>query len=803
MYETFTDRARKVMQLANQEAQRLNHEYIGTEHILLGLVKEGSGTAANVLKNRNIDLRKIQIEIEKIVQSGPDAVMTGKLPHTPRAKKVIEYSIEEARNLNHNFVGTEHLLLGLLREEEGVAAQVLKYLALKFDDAREEVLNLVGHMSDASVGRSVIRKTSALDTFGRDLTELARHGQLDPTIGRVNEIEAAIQVLCRLSRNNPIFLAEAGVPTLPIVEFVAQLIADGSVPAPLSGRRLVSLDVGLMTSRERKRVSFTDRIAAVINEIRRGKPRAILFLDALQYWFRRKAFSAVLKGSLRSGEIQVLAATTPGRWARMLKREPELEQIFRPVVVPPLSPRDCVELLRAMHDRYEAHHHVLIRDEALDAAVSLADRHIMGCLPEKALDIIDEACARAQLRTPSRRPDRADMEAQIEKLNQEKEAAVAEQDFDKADKVKKKIEVLEREWRERASKVGQIVDENAISEVVSKKTGMPVTAPDREEALRLLRMADRLEKEVIGQAQAIDTVVKAIRRRRAGLGDLDRPIASFIFVGPSGVGKTLLATRLAEAIFGGEEAVMRVEMSEYEDEQSAGRFLETLEGRDRQDDQSVAIHCGNSPGVILLENIERAHPRTRSVLLTIMEKGKLRSRAWPDFRNSVLIMTTAFGAEAVTKGNFAFGKKEDDIDEHKTYARIREAVAASLGSTFAPGFLAPIDEVVVFRSLTNADMKRIFDIESAKLAGRLKEMKLNIVFTEEAMEFFIERALNQDFGARALRRAFVEYLETPLADELLKGAHLGRDTVNVRKRETIAGQATIALEFSNSTDQPI
>src|SRR6202050_5645874 len=597
MYERFTDRARKVMQLANQEAQRFNHEYIGTEHILLGLVKEGTGVAANVLKNLDIDLRKIRLEVEKIVQSGPDMVTMGKLPQTPRAKKVIEYSIEEARNLNHNYVGTEHLLLGLLREQEGVAAQVLINLGLKLEDVREEVLNLLGHNMDsgessggcggggertASKGKS---KTPALDSFGRDLTELARQGKLDPVIGRQNEIERVIQVLSRRTKNNPVLLGEAGVGKTAIVEGLAQMIVDGNVPELLRDRRIVVLDLAMMVAGTKYRGQFEERIKAVMNEVRRAK-NTILFIDELHTLVGAGGAegaidaSNVLKPALARGEIQCIGATTLDEYRKYIEKDGALERRFQQIMVNPPSKDETVEILKGLRDRYEAHHRVQIKDEALNAAVELSDRYISGrCLPDKAIDVIDEAGARVRLKAMTRPPDLKELDAQIEQLNQEKESAVAEQDFEKAaalrdqaDKLKKKKENITREWREKSKEIDGVVDEEVIAEVVSKMTGVPLKRLQHNETQRLLSMEDELHKAVVSQHEAIQAIAKAVRKSRAGLKDPKRPIGSFIFAGPTGVGKTLLAKRLAAFMFGDENNLATLDMREYGEKHNVSRL---------------------------------------------------------------------------------------------------------------------------------------------------------------------------------------------------------------------------------------
>ena len=569
MYERFTDRARKVMQLANQEAQRFNHEYIGTEHILLGLVKEGSGVAANVLKNLDVDLRKIRLEVEKLVQSGPEMVTMGKLPQTPRAKKVIEYSMEEARNLNHNYVGTEHILLGLLREQEGVAAQVLMNLGLKLDEVREEVLNLLGHGlegvesgersgreggSSESSGKGSKSKTPALDSFGRDLTELAKKNELDPVIGRAGEIERAIQVLCRRTKNNPVLLGEAGVGKTAIVEGFAQRVISGDVPELLADKRIVVLDLAMMVAGTKYRGQFEERIKAVMNEVRRAK-NTILFIDELHTLVgaggAEGAIDAanVLKPALARGEIQCIGATTLDEYRKYIEKDSALARRFQEIMVEPTAKDETIAILKGLRERYEEHHRVQITDDALVAAVEMSDRYITArCLPDKAIDVIDEAGARVRLKTMTRPPDLKEIDEEIERLNKEKDDAVADQDFEKAaslrdsaDKLRKKKETITEEWREKSRETDGVVDEDVIAEVVSKMTGIPLTRLSTEDSLRLMQMEEELHKRIVSQEQAVTAVAKAVRRSRSGLKDPKRPTGCFVFAGPTGVGKTLLA----------------------------------------------------------------------------------------------------------------------------------------------------------------------------------------------------------------------------------------------------------------------
>jgi ATP-dependent Clp protease ATP-binding subunit ClpC len=824
MYERFTDRARKVMQLANQEAQRFNHEYIGTEHILLGLVKEGSGVAANVLKNLDIDLRKIRLEVEKIVQSGPDMVTMGKLPQTPRAKKVIEYSIEEARNLNHNYVGTEHLLLGLLREQEGVAAQVLMNLGLKLEDVREEVLNLLGHNMDpnegssgggertASKGKS---KTPALDSFGRDLTELARQGKLDPVIGRQNEIERVIQVLSRRTKNNPVLLGEAGVGKTAIVEGLAQLVVDSNVPELLRDRRIVVLDLAMMVAGTKYRGQFEERIKAVMNEVRRAK-NTILFIDELHTLVGAGGAegaidaSNVLKPALARGEIQCIGATTLDEYRKYIEKDGALERRFQQIIVNPPSKEETVEILRGLRDRYEAHHRVQIKDEALDASVELSDRYISGrCLPDKAIDVIDEAGARVRLKAMTRPPDLKELDAQIEQLNQEKETAVAEQDFEKAahlrdqaDKLKKKKETITKEWREKSKEIDGIVDEEVIAEVVSKMTGVPLKRLESDETARLLKMEEELHKQVVSQHEAICAIAKAVRKSRAGLKDPKRPIGSFIFAGPTGVGKTLLAKRLAHFMFGDENALVQIDMSEYMEKHNVSRLIGAPPGYvGYEEGGQLTEKIRRRPySVVLLDEIEKAHPDVWNMLLQIMEEGRLTDNVGRtiDFKNTILIMTTNIGAAEITgKTGFGFGKK----DEQSTYEKMKETLKVAMESTFRPEFLNRVDDIIVFRSLTKPDMKNIIDIELAKVIKRLKEKNLKLVMTEEAKDTLIDKGYNQEFGARPLRRAIEHLLEDPLSEELLKGAFAGKDTITVRVQE-VEGEKKLYFDATSATPSP-
>jgi ATP-dependent Clp protease ATP-binding subunit ClpC len=821
MYERFTDRARKVMQLANQEAQRFNHEYIGTEHVLLGLVKEGSGVAANVLKNLDVDLRRIRNEVEKIVQSGPDMVTMGKLPQTPRAKKVIEYAMEEARNLNHNYVGTEHLLLGLLRESEGVAAQVLMNLGLKLEDVREEVLNLLGHgiessesgeRTPSSGGKSSSKsKTPALDSFGRDLTELARQGKLDPVIGRENEIERVTQILCRRQKNNPVLLGEAGVGKTAIVEGFAQMVIEGNVPELLRERRIVVLDLAMMVAGTKYRGQFEERIKAVMNEVRRAK-NTILFIDELHTLVGAGGAegaidaSNVLKPALSRGELQCIGATTLDEYRKYIEKDSALERRFQNVMVDPPTDRQTVEILKGLRDRYEQHHKVQITDDALEKAVELASRYITGrCLPDKAIDVIDESGARIRLKSMVRPPDLKELEDEAERLNQQKEEAVANQDFEKAaslrdqaDKLKKKKEQLTQEWREKSKENEGVVDAEVIAEVVAKMTGIPLTRLSSEDAVRLLQMELEMHRRVISQDEAIKQVSKAVRRSRSGLKDPKRPTGCFLFAGPTGVGKTLLAKTLAEFMFGDEDALIQIDMSEYMEKHNVSRLIGAPPGYvGFEEGGQLTERIRRRPyAVVLMDEVEKAHPDVFNMMLQIMEEGHLTDSFGRkvDFKNVILILTTNAGAAQIAGGGFGFGQKTEEA----TYVRMKKDVMGALEQDFRPEFLGRLDEVVVFRKLNNDDLKLIVDIELEKVGERLEERGLALELTDEARQFIIDQGDDTEYGARPLRRSVGQCIEDPLAEELLRGAFEGKNHIIVRVK-TVGDQKQLDFEGTDKT----
>ncbi len=821
MFERFTDRARKVMALANQEAQRFNHEYIGTEHILLGLVKEGSGVGANVLKNLDVDLRKVRLEVEKLVKSGPDMVTMGKLPQTPRAKKVIEYAIEEARNLNHNYVGTEHLLLGLLREHDGVAAQVLMNLGLKLEEVREEVLNLLGagveseepqqqEKTSNSKGKS---KTPALDSFGRDLTELAKEGTLDPVIGRANEIERVIQILCRRQKNNPVLLGEAGVGKTAIVEGLAQMVISSSVPEILHDRRIVVLDLAMMVAGTKYRGQFEERIKAVMNEVRRAK-NVILFIDELHTLVGAGGAegaidaSNVLKPALSRGEIQCIGATTFDEYRKYIEKDAALARRFQPITVEPPNKKDAIEILKGLRDRYEAHHRVQILDAAIVAAVEMSDRYITGrCLPDKAIDVLDEAGARIRLRSMTKPPNLAELEEQIERLSIQKDEAVKNAEYeeaaklrDSAEQLRTKKEEMQRQWREKAKEIDGVVDEEVIAEVISKMTGVPLTRLEKEEAQRLLELENELHKRVVSQDEAIKTISKTIRRARSGLKDPNRPMGSFLFLGPSGVGKTLLSKALAEFMFGDEDALVQVDMSEYMEKHNVSRLIGAPPGYvGYEEGGQLTERIRRRPySVVLLDEVEKAHPDVFNMLLQIMEEGRLTDSfgRHVDFRNVVMIMTSNIGSELIKGGGPQFGLRPTakGAAEERDYQQIKSTVMKELERYFRPEFIGRLDDVIVFRPLGRVQLETIVEFELKKVTKRLVDHGLRIEITTDAKEFLIDKGTNADFGARPLRRAIEQHVEDPLSEEILRGNFKGKDLIRI----TVTGEGEAKHLFFES-----
>ncbi|MCJ7692185.1 MAG: ATP-dependent Clp protease ATP-binding subunit [Sedimentisphaerales bacterium] len=805
MFERFTDRARKVMALANQEAQRFNHEFIGTEHLLLGLVKEGSGVGATVLKNLDVDIKKLRLEVEKLVHSGPDMVTMGKLPQTPKAKKVIEYAIEEARSLNHNYVGTEHILLGLLRESDGIAAQVLMNLGLKLEEVRQEVLNLLGAgVEDGpaalgmkmgpTVGRNKPKsKTPALDSFGRDLMELAKNDELDPVIGRKNEIERLIQILCRRTKNNPVLLGEAGVGKTAIVEGLSQQIINKQVPEILKDKRLVVLDLAMMVAGTKYRGQFEERIKAVINEVKRAK-NVILFVDELHTLVgaggAEGAIDAanVLKPALARGEVQCIGATTLDEYRKHIEKDGALERRFQTIIVEPPSKEETLDILRGLQDRYEAHHRVKFSDEALYQAVELSTRYITGrCLPDKAIDVVDEAGARVRLKNMTAPPDLAEVEEKIEKLQREKDEAVKGADYERAASLRDESQQLldeknkiQKKWYEENKESTGVVDTEIIAEVVSKMTGVPLTRLEKKETQRLLELEAELHKRVISQDEPIVAVSKAVRRSRSGLKDPNRPMGSFIFLGPSGVGKTLLARALAEFMFGDEKFLVQIDMSEFMEKHNVSRLVGAPPGYvGYEEGGQLTERIRRRPyAVLLLDEIEKAHSDVYNMLLQIMEEGRLTDSfgRHVDFKNVVIIMTSNIGAELIkNQAGFGFGKKSQEAN----FEKMKDTLHKEVERHFRPEFLNRVDDTIVFQPLTKKDLQTIVELELAKVFKRLTEHGLTLELSDQAKEFLIDKGYNPEFGARPLRRAIEHYIEDPLSESLLQGQFKDKNLIKI------------------------
>ena len=809
MFERFTDRARKVMALANQEAQRFNHEYIGTEHILLGLVKEGSGVGATVLKNLDVDIKKLRLEIEKHVKSGPDMVTMGKLPQTPRAKKVIEYAIEEARALNHNYVGTEHILLGILRESEGIAAQVLMHIGLKLEEVRNEVLNLLGagvddgpsalgmKMGPATARGKQKSKTPALDSFGRDLTQLAADNELDPVIGRKNEIERLVQILCRRTKNNPVLLGEAGVGKTAIVEGLSQQIINKQVPEILKGKRIVVLDLAMMVAGTKYRGQFEERIKAVINEVRRAK-NVILFIDELHTLVGAGGAegaidaSNVLKPALARGEVQCIGATTLDEYRKHIEKDGALERRFQTIIVEPPSKDEALEILRGLQDRYEAHHRVRFTDEALYQAVEMSTRYITGrCLPDKAIDVVDEAGARVRLKNMTPPPDLTEIEERIEKLQREKDEAVRNADYERAaalrDEAQNLLEEktqLHKEWYEDNKETTGVVDNEIIAEVVSNMTGVPLTRLEKKETQRLLELESELHKTVVSQDEAIVAVAKSVRRSRSGLKDPNRPMGCFIFLGPSGVGKTLLAQALAEFMFSDRNSLIRLDMSEFMEKHNVSRLVGAPPGYvGYEEGGQLTERIRRRPySVLLLDEIEKAHPDVYNMLLQIMDEGRLTDSFGRsiDFKNVILIMTSNIGADLIKNNSgFGFGKKTPEAD----YEKMKDVLQKEVEHHFRPEFLNRLDDTIVFQALTRENLQTIVDYELNKVFKRLIEHGLKLELNEQSKEFLIDKGFNPEFGARPLRRAIEHYIEDPLSEAVLAGKFEGKNLIKIEVQD--------------------
>jgi ATP-dependent Clp protease ATP-binding subunit ClpC len=786
MFNRFTERARKVVILAKEEARRFNHDYIGTEHILLGLIREGEGVAAAVLEKMGMDLQTIRLEVEKVVQPGPTTQILGDIPFTPRAKKALELAAEEARALGHNYIGTEHILLGIIREGESVASQVLLNLGLDLDRVRNEVLQVLGAATPgfgqqqpaAAPGKT---KTPALDAFGRDITSSAKEGKLDPVINRRNEIERIIQILSRRTKNNPVLLGEAGVGKTAIVEGLAQAIISGNIPETLRKKRIIVLDLALMIAGTKYRGQFEERIKAVMEEIKRSQD-IIIFIDELHTLVGAGAAegaidaSNILKPSLSRGEIQCIGATTLDEYRKYIEKDAALERRFQTIMVEPPSVEQTVEILKGLRDKYEAHHRVKFSDDSLEAAAKFSDRYITGrFLPDKAIDLIDEAGSRSRLDVLVVPENIKQLEVRVEEVRKEKEALIKSQDFEKAAalrdqerNVRAELEQAYKEWNKKKDEVRSVVDTEAIAKIVAQWTGIPLFRLEEKEGEKLLKIEDELHRRVIGQQEAIQAIANAVRRSRAGIKDPRRPIGSFIFLGPTGVGKTLLARALAEFMFGDDEALVQLDMSEYMEKFNVSRLIGAPPGYvGYEEGGQLTEKVRRRPySVILLDEIEKAHPDVFNLLLQVMEDGRLTDSFGRkvDFRNTIMIMTSNVGAQLIrTQGSLGFKTQKEEL----TYQEMKEKLLEEVKHTFKPEFLNRIDDIIVFRPLVKDDLYKIVDIELGHLFERLKEQKILLELTPQAKDFLIEKGFDPVFGARPLKRIIQRFVEDPLAQDII------------------------------------
>lgn len=786
MFGRLTERAQRVLAHAQEEAIRLNHNNIGTEHLLLGLVKEPDGIAAKVLAVYNITEEKVVSEVEQLIGHGTD--MGGTIQYTPRAKKVIELSLDEARKLNHNFVGTEHILLGLIRENEGVAARVLANLDLNITKARSQVVKLLGspEMTGKDTNASKSQSTPTLDELARDLTVIAKDGTLDPVIGRSAEITRVIEVLSRRTKNNPVLIGEPGVGKTAIVEGLAQAIINNEVPETLKGKRVMSLDMGTVVAGTKYRGEFEERLKKVMEEIHQAG-NIILFIDELHTLIGAGGAegaidaSNILKPALARGELQCIGATTLEEYRKYIEKDAALERRFQPVQVDQPNVEDAIEILKGLRDRYEAHHRIKISDEALVAAVKMSDRYISDrFLPDKAIDLIDEAGSKVRLRNYTTPPSLKELEAELEKVKNEKDAAVHSQEFeqaaslrDKQTQLEKKLEETKKEWQKTQGSNNTSVTADDIANVVAQWTGIPIAKIAETESQKLLNLEEILHNRVIGQSDAVSSISKAVRRARAGLKDPKRPIGSFIFLGPTGVGKTELAKALAEAMFGEEDAMIRVDMSEFMEKHSVSRMVGSPPGYVGHDDGGqLTEKVRRKPySVILFDEIEKAHPDVFNILLQVLDDGRLTDSKGRtvDFRNTVIIMTSNVGAQEIKDNKFVgFGGQTAAQD----YETIRKTMMDELKKQFRPEFLNRIDDIIVFHKLEKDHLKEIVTLMVEGLADRLKEQDIHISLTDAAKEKIADEGYDPEYGARPLARAIQKHIEDQLSEELLKGEEL-------------------------------
>ncbi len=796
MFNRFTERARKVIVLAKEEAKRFNHDYIGTEHLLLGLIREGEGVAAAVLQKLGLDLESIRIEVEKVVQAGPQTQVMGDIPFTPRSKKALELAAEEARALGHNYIGTEHLLLGLIREGEGVAYRVFLNMGVDLERVRNEVMELLGSGIPGFGNQEQAKKgkTPAIDAYGRNLNKLAREGKLDPVIGRKGEIERIVQILTRRTKNNPVLIGEAGVGKTAIVEGLAQLVVSGDVPENLREKNIIVLDLAMMIAGTKYRGQFEERIKAVMDEIKRSK-KIVLFIDEIHTLVGAGAAEGaidaanILKPALARGEIQCIGATTIDEYRKNIEKDAALERRFQTITVEPPSVDETIQILKGLRDKYEAHHRVKYSDEALEAATKLTDRYVTGrFLPDKAVDILDETGARASLKVMAVPDDIKKKEEEIEELREEKETHIKSQDFEKAaqmrDKEREAREQLEqkrREWLQKRDSVVQVISEEDIARVISQWTKIPLIRLEQKESEKLLKLEENLSKSVIGQEEAISAIARAVRRSRAGIKNPLRPIGSFMFLGPTGVGKTLLARVLSEFMFGDENAIIQIDMSEYMDKFNVSRLIGAPPGYvGYEEGGQLTEKVRRRPySVVLLDEIEKAHQDVFNLLLQVLEDGRLTDSLGRriDFRNTIIIMTSNVGAEILRqKGSLGFASQDMEV----TYKDMKQRLLDEVKKTFKPEFLNRLDDTIVFQSLTRENLERIVSLEMKEVADRLKDRNISIQLSPEALEFFVHKGFDPTFGARPLKRTIQRYLEDPLAEEIITGRFTDGSTINIK-----------------------
>jgi len=801
MHDKFTERVRKVIYLAREEAARLQHDYIGTEHLLLGVIREGEGIAATVLNNLGLDLDRIRQEVENMVSASGGTMTIGEIPFTPRAKRVLELAVEEARSLGHNYVGTEHLLLGLIREGEGVAAKVLLELGVDRKRVREETLKLLGGTPSSTPGteREERPETPALNQFGRDLTQLAREGKLDPVIGREKEIERVVQVLSRRKKNNPVLIGEPGVGKTAIAEGLAQRIVSAQVPESLKNKRIVTLDLAAVVAGTKYRGQFEERLKTVMNEIRESKD-TVIFIDELHTIVGAGGAegaidaSNMLKPALARGELQCIGATTLDEYRKYIEKDGALERRFQPIMVDQPSVADTIAILMGLRDKYEAHHGVKISDEAVVQAVKLADRYMNDrFFPDKAIDVIDEACARARLSVSTVPSEIHEIEKKLEEVIKEKEAAIRGQEYEKAARLRDKEKELrarrnelKKSWSESKRDKDVEVNEDLIATVLSTMTGIPVVKLAEEETQKLLRMEDELTKRVVGQAEAVEVVSRAVRRNRVGLRDPKRPIGSFIFLGPTGVGKTELARALAAFLFDDDDALIRVDMSEYMEKFSVSRLVGAPPGYvGYEEGGQLTEKVRRKPySVVLLDEIEKAHPDVFNVLLQVLDDGVLTdsSRRRVDFKNTVIIMTSNLGGRQIATGGRHLGFKQADGTAAQ-FKEIKSTVNEELKRAFNPEFLNRVDDVIVFHALTREDMRAIVGILLGQVKERLSAQDIHLDITSEATELLVERGFDPTLGARPLKRAIQRLLEDPFAEFILRGQLPAGTTIRVRRKD--------------------